>query len=90
MGNSGSWPIYTFSGNGNTYAFEFNNTPTITVSVNGGAATPSLYHGISGAVLLPHYYSYVIADGGVNLTINQLIRSSVTNNNNVKVHHLQP
>jgi hypothetical protein len=39
MGNSGSWPIYTFSGNGNTYAFEFNNTPTITVSVNGGAAT---------------------------------------------------
>jgi hypothetical protein len=32
VNNSGSsrWPIYTFSGNGNTYVFEFNNTPTIT------------------------------------------------------------
>lgn len=82
-GSSGSsrWPIYTFSGNGNTYSFEFNNTPAITLSVNSGASTaiPSsivISGGVATATLTT---PYIIIDGGANLTINQLIRSSTTN-----------
>jgi hypothetical protein len=47
---------------------------------------------ISGGVATAtNYYSYVIADGGANLTINQLVRSSFTNSMQYKVlSHLQP
>ncbi|WP_165930077.1 LamG-like jellyroll fold domain-containing protein [Flavobacterium sandaracinum] len=77
---SSRWPIYTFSGNGNTYVFEFNNVPAIRVSVNGGASTaiPSsivISGGVATATLTT---PYVIIDGDANLTIKQLIRSSST------------
>ena len=82
-GSSGSsrWPIYTFSGNGNTYAFEFNNDPAIRISINGGAYTniPSNIVTSGGVTTATLTAPYVIIDGGTNLTIKQLIRSSFTN-----------
>nr|WP_315211573.1 LamG-like jellyroll fold domain-containing protein [uncultured Flavobacterium sp.] len=87
--NSGNsrWPIYTFSGNGNTYVFEFNNTPTITLRVNNGTATNIPFTSVSsgGVYTATLTTPYVITDGGVNLTIKQLIRSSATDNNNSTV-----
>jgi hypothetical protein len=82
-----TWPTYTFSGKGNTYTFEFNNTPTITLSVNGGAATNILYTmvisgGIATATLIT---PYVIADGGANITIKQLVRTAFTNSTNASI-----
>ncbi|SEB06890.1 Por secretion system C-terminal sorting domain-containing protein [Flavobacterium gillisiae] len=90
VNNSGNsrWPVYTFSGNGNTYAFEFNNTPTITLRVNNSPTTSNiLFTSVSsgGVYTATLTTPYVIADGGVNLTINQLIRSSATDNNNSTV-----
>ena len=82
VGTSGSyrWPIYTFTGNGNTYVFEFDNAPNITLRVNGGAATNIPFTMvISGGVATATLNTpYVIPDGAANLTIRQLIRSSST------------
>ncbi|RDI58209.1 LamG-like jellyroll fold domain-containing protein [Flavobacterium glaciei] len=82
-GNSGSsrWPIYTFSGNGNTYAFEFNNVPAVRVSVNGGVYTtiPSNIVTSGGVTTATLTTPYVIIDDGAILTIKQLTRSSFTN-----------
>ena len=74
------WPIYTFTGNGNTYSFEFNNTPTISLSINGGTPTNIPYNlAVSGGVATGTFNTpYVIADGAANLTISKLIRSSST------------
>ena len=79
-GSSGArYPIYTFTGNGNTYAFSFFNSgnPRVSLSVNGGTATniPVTVAGSStwtATLTTP----YIITDGGANITINTLIRNS--------------
>lgn len=89
VGGSGSsrWPIYTFTGNGNTYSFEFNYTSTITLTgtVNNNTIAPTnipFTMTTSGSVSTATLTTpYIIADGGVNLTINQLIRNSTPSNN---------
>lgn len=77
-------PIYTFSGNGNNYVFHYSNNAapaTVTLSVNGGAVTNiPLSIIVSGTTATATLTApYIIADGTVNLTINQLIRSTATN-----------
>lgn len=75
-------PIYTFSGNGNTYTFYFaNNTPTVTLSVNGASAAEiPVTVSVSGNNATAHLITpYVIADGAVNLTISDLTRNVGTN-----------
>lgn len=86
-GSSGSrYPIYTFSGNGNTYVFNFtNNTGSnrITLSVNNGTATNIAVNysasGSTGTATLTT--PYTITDGTVTITINQLQRDTSTNLN---------
>lgn len=79
-------PIYTFIGNGNTYVFNYTNNAspaTVTLSINGNAATNvPVTIGTSGAVATATLNTpYIITDGTVTLTINQLIRSTATNLN---------
>lgn len=80
-GSSGSrFPIYSFSGNGNTYVFNYtNNTGSnrVTLSVNGGSTIniPVSYNSGLATLSTP----YIITDGTVTLTINELVRSSSTN-----------
>lgn len=80
------YPIYTFSGNGNNYVFHYSNNAapaTLTLSVNGGTATNiPVTINISGTTATATLTTpYVIADGTVNLTINQLIRNTSTSLN---------
>tara|TARA_R110000868_G_scaffold264879_1_gene523495 strand:- start:782 stop:5602 length:4821 start_codon:yes stop_codon:yes gene_type:complete len=85
-GNNNNSPIYTFSGNGNTYVFNYTNNAspnTVTLSINGGALTSIpvsiVTSGSTATATLTTPYS--ITDGTVTLKINQLIRStSVTLN----------
>lgn len=87
IGSSGNrYPVYTFSGNGNTYAFSFsNNTGSnrVTLSVNNGSATNIAVNfstsGSTGTATLTT--PYTITDGTVTITINQLIRNTSTNLN---------
>ncbi|HTG65341.1 MAG TPA: LamG-like jellyroll fold domain-containing protein [Flavobacterium sp.] len=84
-GSNGSrYPIYTFTGNGNTYVFNYTNNPgsnKVTLSVNGGTATDvavtttNLIVTETATLTTP----YVITDGTVNITINQLTRSTDLN-----------
>jgi hypothetical protein len=79
-------PIYTFSGNGNTYVFNYTNNAspaTVTLSVNSGSATNiPVTVSVSGSIATATLTTpYVITDGTVNITINQLIRSTATNLN---------
>ena len=82
--NNNRNPIYTFSGNGKTYMFNFYNssaTNRVTLSVNGASATNvpvSVNAGNTDATLTT---PYVIVDGTVSITIKKLIRSSATNLN---------
>ncbi len=82
--NNNRSPIYTFTSGGNTYVFSFtNNTGAnrVTLSVNGGTAVniPVNYttSGSTGTATL--VTPYVINDGTVNLTINNLVRNTATN-----------
>ncbi len=75
-------PIYTFSGNGNTYTFNFYNSGAanrVTLSVNGGSAVnvPAAINGAGTEATLNT--PYVITDGTVTLTISKLIRNAATN-----------
>lgn len=85
--SSGRNPVYTFSGNGHTYVFNYTNTAsptTVTLSVDGGTATnvpvTIVVSGNTATATLST--PYVIADGTVNLTINKLIRDTATNPSN--------
>ena len=82
--NNNRSPIYTFSGNGNTYVFKYTNNAapnTVTLSINGGAATNVpvniIVLGTTATATLTTPYS--IVDGTTTLTINQLIRNTATN-----------
>ncbi|SCY05903.1 Ig-like domain-containing protein, partial [Flavobacterium caeni] len=83
-GSSGArYPIYTFSGNGNTYAFHFYNSgnPRVELSVNGSSnfiAVPVTVTG-GGTWTATLTTPYVITDGAATITINTLIRNSGTN-----------
>ncbi|MFV8373985.1 LamG-like jellyroll fold domain-containing protein [Flavobacterium sp. LB1P71] len=84
--NNNRSPIYTFSGNGNTYVFHYTNNAapaTVTLSINGGTATniPVIITTSGSVATATLTTPYIIADGTVNLTINQLIRSTATNLN---------
>jgi hypothetical protein len=76
------YPIYTFSGNGQTYAFRFYNSSAInrvTLSVNGGTETNipvSVNVDNTQATLAT---PYTITDGTLTITINNLIRNGGTN-----------
>jgi putative flippase GtrA len=76
------YPVYTFAGNGNTYAFTFFNSGAanrVTVSVNGGAAVnvPVTVNGAGTEATLTTPYS--ITDGGASIKIVKLIRLAGTN-----------
>jgi gliding motility-associated-like protein len=76
------YPIYTFSGNGQTYAFRFYNssaTNRVTLSVNGGTETniPVSVNGVNNQATLTTPYS--ITDGTLTITINDLLRDAGTN-----------
>ena len=82
-GSSGNRnPIYTFSGNGFTYAFRFFNSSApnrVTLSINGGAESP-IPATINGAGTQATLTTpYAITDGNVVLTIKKLIRDAGTN-----------
>ena len=84
--NANRSPIYTFTGNGNTYVFNYTNNAspsTVTLSINGAAATNiPVTITTSGTILTAILTTpYIITDGTVNLTIKQLIRSTATNLN---------
>jgi hypothetical protein len=79
--NTNTSPIYTFTGNGNTYTFNYTNntgSANVTLSVNGGTATniPVTITTSGTTATATLTTPYVIADGTVNLTIKQLIRST--------------
>ncbi|MGV9005004.1 MAG: hypothetical protein ACOH1G_13260, partial [Flavobacterium sp.] len=73
-------PIYTFSGNGSSYAFNYLNSGTsrVTLSINGGSAIniPVTVNGAGTQATLNS--PYVITDGGVTLTIQKLYRDAST------------
>ncbi|PJE39940.1 MAG: hypothetical protein CUR32_10890, partial [Flavobacterium sp.] len=81
-GSSGNrYPIYTFSGNGNTYAFTFYNSSApnrVTLSVNGGTATnvPVTVNGSGTTATLST--PYTINDGTVVIKVEELNRSAST------------
>jgi hypothetical protein len=80
-GNGNRNPVYTFSGNGNTYVFNFFNssaTNRVTLSVNGGTAIniPVTVNGAGTVATLNTAYN--IVDGNVTLKIVRLIRSAST------------
>ncbi|MEZ4877205.1 MAG: hypothetical protein R2805_06615 [Flavobacterium sp.] len=75
-------PIYKFSGNGNTYEFNFYNssaTNRVTLSVNGATAIniPVTVNGAGTEATLNT--QYVITDGTVTLKIKKLYRDAATN-----------
>jgi len=80
--NNNRNPIYTFSGNGNTYVFNFFNASApnrVTLSVNSGAAVnvPVSVNGSGTEATLTTPYS--ITDGTLTIKINKLIRNNNTN-----------
>ncbi|MFT3796703.1 gliding motility-associated C-terminal domain-containing protein [Flavobacterium sp.] len=80
--NTNRNPIYTFSGNGNTYVFNFYNSGAaqrVTLSVNGGGAVnvPVTVNGAGTVATLNTPYQ--ITDGNVVLTIKALNRNAATN-----------
>ncbi|MBD0725383.1 hypothetical protein B6A10_09350 [Flavobacterium sp. L1I52] len=82
-GGGNKYPSYTFSGNGNSYVFEYTNSSTVTLSVNGGSSTSyPVSIVVSGSTATATLSTpYVITDGTVSLTINKLIRNTATNLN---------
>jgi len=80
-GNS-RYPIYTFTGNGNTYDFTYTNSSTVTLSVNGGNSTiipATITTGTTNTATLTT--PYTISDGSVTLTIKSLTRNPATASN---------
>jgi hypothetical protein len=80
--NNNRYPVYTFTGNGFTYAFRFYNSSApsrVTLSINGGAEStiPATINGAGTQATLTT--PYAITDGNVVLTIRRLIRNSGTN-----------
>ena len=76
------YPIYTFTGNGNTYAFSFLNsgTPRTTLSINGGASS-NIASTVNGAGTQAVFTSiYTINDGTVTINIKNLYRDAGTGN----------
>ncbi|MBM6499617.1 hypothetical protein H9X54_009950, partial [Flavobacterium macrobrachii] len=76
------YPIYTFSGNGQTYAFRFYNSSEInrvTLSINGGTETNIPVSVDAGNTQANLTTPYAITDGTVTITINNLIRNGGTN-----------
>jgi hypothetical protein len=86
-GSSGNrYPIYTFTGNGNTYVFNYtNNTGSnkVTLSINGATATNYAVTSVTSGPTVTATLTtpYTITDGTVTLTIKQLIRSNSTSLN---------
>ncbi|PJC07550.1 MAG: hypothetical protein CO068_05580, partial [Flavobacteriaceae bacterium CG_4_9_14_0_8_um_filter_34_30] len=88
QGNSNNYyPRYTFTGNGNTYDFEYRNNESnadnIRVRFNGGSWTNVLAtysnSGNTGTATLTT--PYTITDGTITITINKLLRDTRTNRN---------
>ena len=88
-GSSGNRnPIYTFSGNGKTYAFSFYNsdatnritltTTGLTTNLSNSPIAATINSAQTEATLTT---PYVINDGTINITITKLIRSADTNLN---------
>ncbi|MFZ4680190.1 MAG: hypothetical protein ACOYLP_08485, partial [Flavobacterium sp.] len=80
--NNNRYPVYTFTGNGFTYAFRFYNSSApnrVTLSINGGAESniPATINGAGTQATLTT--PYAITDGNVVLTIRRLIRDAGTN-----------
>ncbi|MFC6877624.1 hypothetical protein ACFQFB_10910, partial [Flavobacterium myungsuense] len=80
--NSNRNPIYTFTGNGITYVFNFYNSSAanrVTVKVNDDAEinVPVTVNGANTEATLTTPFS--ITDGSVTIKINKLIRSAATN-----------
>jgi gliding motility-associated-like protein len=79
--NGDRYPIYTYSGNGNTYAFSFLNNQTVTLSVNGGGSStlPASINSSGSNRTATLNTPYAITDGSVTLTIKTLTRNSGNN-----------
>ncbi len=81
-GSAGNYhTIFTFTGNGNTYVFNLTNNAGVsrlTLSVNGGGAVniPVTYVVAGNVGTATLTTPYVIVDGTLNITINQLVRDS--------------
>lgn len=78
------YPIFTFTGNGNTYVFNFsnsNNPNAVTLSINGSVANDILVNlSVSGKSTIANFVSpYIISDGNLIISINSLTRDSATN-----------
>ena len=75
-------PYYTFTGNGNTYRFNFYNSDAanrVTLSVNNGSAVNVPVTISNGGALATLNTPYVITDGSVTITIKTLTRNAATN-----------
>ncbi|KAB1153548.1 gliding motility-associated C-terminal domain-containing protein, partial [Flavobacterium luteum] len=75
-------PVYTFTGNGNTYTFNFFNSSAsnrVTLSVNGAASIniPVSINAANTEVTLLNPYE--IVDGTAKITVIKLFRSAATN-----------
>ncbi|WP_255347724.1 LamG-like jellyroll fold domain-containing protein, partial [Flavobacterium sp. ACAM 123] len=85
-GNNDRYPIYTFSGNGNSYLFNYTNS-AITLFINGGTTGTNIpftkTSSTSGTITTDTATlttPYTITDGTVTLTIKQLIRDASGSN----------
>lgn len=78
--NTNTSPIYTFTGNGSTYVFNYTNNlapTTVTLSVGDTTINIPVTVVVSGTTATAMLTTpYIISDGTVNLTIKQLIRST--------------
>ncbi|WP_188444644.1 Ig-like domain-containing protein, partial [Belliella aquatica] len=84
--NNTRYPRYTFSGNGNTYIFDFtNNSGNNRVQVrigNGNFVDVPVNFTSNGDIGIATFNTpYTFTDGGVTITINSLTRDTRTNRN---------
>ena len=84
------YPIYSFNGNGNTYAFKFYNSGVVnrvTLSVNGQAEQniPVTLNGLETEAVLST--PYTITDGTLIIKIKKLTRLSGTNESSVDIQN---
>lgn len=86
-GTNNTSPIYTFTGNGKVYEFNYTNdtdinlTPIITLSIDG-ILQPDFYvfesidgSTVTGTLNIP----YIISDGDIEIKINSFIKNIATN-----------
>ena len=79
-----NYPVYTFSGNGNTYVFGFtNNTDsnTIILSINSSTSINIPVSISSNNSTATFINPYIIVDGNLKITINSLVRNPQSNLN---------